>query len=433
MDTRVPPGLLRTRICVAVVLAGWLLAPSAFGSSKHFDVRLSMGAERNNRLVTVTDDFVEEIGPTTSQQNSDLALLDTELEFSLRRASRRHTLIRVRGTAYRYTEASDRDFESFRLSLVQELNDTGDDLSEVRALRDDLTAKQYKIRRSFSVINRSRLIALYLTTPGRTLRDAIEIDDGLFDELSLDRHTVQVRYIQRLNRGERNRFSMDLALAHDMLDYSTGFDERDSNRERVAVGGNYFRRESWGFWGLEAGLQFSDLRSNTGMIGQPGRDGPIVADLSYDSVSIPVGVRFDWYSGSRNRPMSRRNRARLLFSYGEKTYDSAIPDDADRFAREDRFWILGAQYVHPIRNDLVVDFWGEYRVDRTTFDPLLAPGIDVVQPPNNVVVGIALSFYTGWEVAPDASAKRHAKRRQRPETKEAKDEFESDDEEVASR
>ena len=67
---------------LALVLLG--AATSAFGSSKHFDIRLSMGAEQNNRLVTVTDDFVEEIGATTSQQGSDLALLDTQLEFSLR-------------------------------------------------------------------------------------------------------------------------------------------------------------------------------------------------------------------------------------------------------------------------------------------------------------------------------------------------------------
>ena len=413
-----PMGRVEFRTATAGILAFGLIGAAVFMSpaaaaSKHVGLRLTMGAEQNNRPVTVTDDFVDEFGPTTSQRNSDLALFDTQLEFALRRQSRRHTMIRLRATAFRYTEATDRDFESFRLSVVQEIGGTSRDLAAIRARRDDMSARAFKLLRSFTVMNRSRVVAVYLTAPDRTLRDTIEIGVDEFGSLLLDRETMQLRYIQQLNRGAVNRFSIELAAARDLLDYSAAFDERDSDRNRLALAGNWYRLADKGIWRLQGGVQVSDLSSRTEKIGQPGIDGPIVADLGYDATTLPLTGSFEWYRQRKGAVLSRRNRAQLQLSYGEKAYGSKLAADTDRFARKDRFWILNGQYTHPLRSNLTVDFWGEYRVDRTAFDPLVAPAVGFEQPDDNVVVGFAINFYTGWQLAPDAGARRAAARKRK--------------------
>ncbi len=372
---------------------------------KRVDFRLSLTTELDDNILHLRDDALDEL--ESGDFAPDRFLIDSaddllvipsfDLAYSLTPETRKRSRIRLAADVFQYMDNSIKDYEQYRLTFEQDLSDARVDLRELELLKEDLTSTRFRTRRSFRLANRSRLRLSYLYGPDRYQGQLTDDDGGGRRPAIFSREGWDARYYQRLNRGEEYRWRLLLRVGRDDLDYNAEFDERDSERDRVALGLDLFtlRPDAYWQWGLT--WELAERRSNTALIGRQGPAGTIEDDLSYDADVVTLLAGRTWYRARGLRALYKGDSLVLVARFGEKDYITRNRNDRTHFGRDDEFLALRLAYTRALSNDATVGVRVEYAEQETNLDP--AAGFDRLEPSDfdNLVLGARLSYYTGWK------------------------------------
>ena len=383
-------------------------------ATQKLDVRFGFGLDYETNAANLSDDsidvfdsgdFVDDRFVVSSVQDAIWAPT-AQLTWSRTPANRRVTRAYVSFVASRHVENGIKDFALIRVSFDQFLTDGRADLEQLaRERREwaaaestederrDLSASAVRARRSFMLANSTRIRGRVYHTTDRKLGLTFNRDVGDRRENSVHGNTALVTWEQRLNRGDENRFRLDLTYRRDWSDYAADFDERDSTADRFTVGINYFRQTlpSNAYWQLGAAYERGIRNSNTDVIGTRGPAGVIVEDFSRDDNTFYfVAGRF-WYRTYGDRALGRSNSLRFRARYGLSDYASLDPRDTSHFLRNDDRYRIDVDYRHPIRDWAMVRAGVAYEARNARFDA--AAGREDRSPFNNFGAALGVIFY----------------------------------------
>ena len=368
---------------------------------KRLDLRLSLGIEHDDNILHLRDDAIAEF--ESGDFAADRFLIDSvedmilsprlDLTFSLTPETRRKTRIGLTAAAYRYSDNSIKDFERYQLRFERQFSDTRPELRQLRLMTEDLKSTRFRTRRAFLNSNRSRLSLRYSFGPERYVGQLVDDDGGGRASARVEADSWDLRYLQRLDRGQESRWSLMLRLRRDEYDYNVELDERDSETYRYEIGLNRFHLAEDAYWHLGLSFQLAERRSNTALIGQQGPAGTIQDDLSYDGEALKLRLGRYWYRIKDERALYKSSAFAIALEFGNKDYITQNDLDLSHFLRDDDYWTVVVGYYHPLSNDWVLHLWAEYDQQETNLDPLT--GFDRLEPSDfeNVVFGLRISYY----------------------------------------
>lgn len=286
------------------------------------------------------------------------------------------------GVAVKAVRPADNDileYERYQLFFDQDLTDTRPEIDHLELEAEELDPRAFQNRRKFLLANRSRLKVAYHLTDNRYSGQLRDDDVGDRKSAFHDSEAWEVRYLQRLNRAQQNRLQLLLRYVLEDRDYNQAFDERDSEAERYAIGLNLYHLLRRSYWLLEGYYEFTDLESNTALIGVEGPGGTIQDDLSSERDLIGLRWSLNWYRARGEVPLRKANRARFGAVWAVKDYTTANQLDLTHFGREDDAVRYTFDYTHALRDNLTLvvvlryseqetNRFIEDRLETTTFD-----------------------------------------------------------------
>ncbi len=382
--------------------------------SKKLDVRVGIGLDYESNAVSLGDDSIDtfDSGDFADDRFLISSIEDAifaptlQLTWSRTPTNRRLTRAYVSFSASRHVKNGIRDYELIRFSIDQYLTDASEDLAQLgRERREysiaestederrDLSATAVRARRSFLFTNTTKIRARAYHTTNRYLGQSFIRDFGDRRARTVVGDTALVTWEQRLNRGDENRFRLDLTYRRTWSDYSADFDERDATRDGFTVGLNYFRHTlpSAAYWQLGAAYERAIRTSNTDLIGTRGPAGVIVEDYSRDENTFYfVAARF-WYRMHGNRALRRSNSLRFRTRYALSDYASDDPADTGHYLRTDDRYRFDLDYRHPVRNWVIIRAGVGYEKRQARFDA--AAGRDDPSSFDNFGVALGVVFY----------------------------------------
>lgn len=381
---------------------------------KRLDLRLSVGVEYDDNILHLRDDAITEF--ESGVFDPDRFLISSaedaifsprlDLTYSLTPETRRKTRFGITAAAFLYGDNSIKDYERYQLRFERDISDTRPDMRDLELTTEDLRSTRFRVRRAFLGANRSRLRLSYSFTPERYLGQLFDDDAGVRASSQVESESWEVRYVQRLDRGEESRWSLLLGLRRDDHDYNADFDERDAETDRFKIGLNRFSLAENAFWLTGVAFEYAERRSNTALIGRQGPGGTIQDDLSYDGEVLILKLGRFWYRMKDGRSLYKSSGFLLELEIGNKDYITGNELDLSHFGRDDDYRSLLVALNHPVNNHWVVHLWGEYRRQETNLDPL--SGFDRLEPSDfeNVVFGIRLSYYASKKSSRSTAPRR---------------------------
>ncbi len=410
----------RTTSIAALMLAAALPANAAQETqtspavTKKLNVRVGVGLDYETNAASLGDesidtfdsgDFADDRFLINSIEDAIFAP-SLQLTWSRTPANRRVTRAYVSFSAARHVNNGIRDFELIRFSFDQYLTDASEDLTQLARERREysiaestaderreLSVTAVRARRGFLFTNTTKIRARAYHTTNRYLGQSFNRDFGDRRANTVVGDTALVTWEQRLNRGDENRFRLDLTYRRTWSDYAVDFDERDATRDGYTVGVNYFRHTlpSAAYWQLGAAYERAIRTSNTDLIGTRGPAGVVVENYSRDDNTFYfVAARF-WYRMHGTRALGRSNSLRFRARYGLSDYAADDPADRGHYLRTDSRYRFDVDYRHPVRNWAVVRAGAGYETRQARFDA--AAGRDDPSPFNNLGVALGVILY----------------------------------------
>ncbi len=372
---------------------------------KRFDVRLSFGLSYDDNILNLRDDTLDEFDSGVFPENRFLidsvddvvAIPGVQLSYSVVPKTRRRNRLRLSVDGFRYLNNSIKDFERYRLDFEKDLTDTRDDLTSMESEYEEATQKRLRTIRSYRLANRSRLRFRYSYTPTRyngQLRD--KNDFRQFKSAESSSQGWDVRWLQRLNTGDENRFSLELRYGQGERDYNVDFEERDSDEDRLTIGGHWYSLGDDAYWDSALLVHLVNLDSNTSLIGQVSEGGTIEDDVSYESEAVQVYVGRRWYREKGGSVLRKQNRLWASLYWRTKEYTTDNLEDLSHFGRSDDRVTVDLWYSRALTDRAVLDFGLEYTTQQSNLEKIIGILRNEPSDYDKVVFVVRYSLYLGW-------------------------------------